>query len=251
MKRSAFAVLFAAAAVSPALADEAKSVEIKGVRNPELKTYRVMAAGLEAFDEYRSLAPAAPELRFRLRSRADAQADLEGLQLRVAGDNTSISVPIDGDLTFALPRSQAAADDNADLVLNKPKGRYRWAPDVHTPSVPPNMRRLGDLRLECQVLVAVGKQEMGFMLKAMVNSLLLTSDWCMHEKVHIGTHVQRQLSKAILLREGHRIALKLNDKGHGFEPPLSDRSYPDDALIALEYADASPAPTNSDTSLIH
>ena len=230
--------LFAGAAAMPAWADEPKSVEIKGIRNPELKTYRVMAAGLDAFDEYHALAPDATELRFRLRSRIGANKALNDLQLRIAGDNTSINLPIDQELTFALPRSQAAADDNADLVLNKPKGGYRWAPDIHTPSVPANMRRLGDLRLECQVLVAVGKAEMGFMMKAFVNSLLLTGDWCMHEKVNIGFHVQRQLSKATLLYGDQRIALKITDKGHHFEPLLNDRTYPDDTLIELEYADS-------------
>jgi hypothetical protein len=240
MKRIALTALVAfltGAAAMPTWAEEPKSVEIKGIRNPELKTYRVMAAGLDAFDEYHALAPDATELRFRLRGRIGANKDLDDLQLRIAGDNTSINLPIDSDLTFVLPRSQAAADDNADLVLNKPKGGYRWAPDIHTPSVPANMRRLGDLRLECQVLVAVGKQEMGFMMKAFVNSLLLTSDWCMHEKVHIGFHLQRQLSKATLLHGDQRIALKITDKGHHFEPLLNDRSYPDDTLIELEYAD--------------
>jgi hypothetical protein len=241
MKRISLAVLtgtlLAGAAATPTWADEPKSVEIKGIRNPELKTYRVMAAGLDAFDEYHALAPDATGLRFRLRARIGANKDLNDLQLRLAGDNTSINLPIDQDLTFALPRSQAAADDNADLVLNKPRGDYRWAPDIHTPSVPANMRRLGDLRLECQVLVAVGKAEMGFMMKAFVNSVLLTGDWCMHESMNIGFHVQRQISKATLLYGDQRITLKITDKGHQYEPPLNDRKYPDDTLIELEYAD--------------
>jgi hypothetical protein len=240
-KRCAAAATLAMALAAPAWADapagEPQSVEIKGVKNPELKTYKVMLAGLDAFDDLHALAPTARELRFKLRARGGAKdVDLSNLALHISGDNTSIDVPIAADLTFALPRNEAAERDDADLVLNKPKGGYRWQPDIRSEAVPENMRRLGDLRLECEVLIAVGKQEIGFMLKAFINSLLLTTDWCMHEKMKINTYSPRKISKATLLHEGQRIELKITDKGLGYQPPLSNKSYPDDALIELEFA---------------
>jgi len=225
-------------AALPAWADApnaSQTVEIKGVRNPELASYRLMRAGLDAFDQYRELAPEAPELRYRLRGRSGVDTSLDGLQLKISGDNTSIELPLAADHSFLLPRSRQAEDDNADLVLNRPKRDYRWWPDVHSPSVPANMRRLGDLRLECQVLVAVAKEAIGFMTKAMINSLLLTSDWCGHAKVNIATSVPRPLSKATLLSGEQRIELKITDKGYGFQPPLANQAYPDATLIELEY----------------
>lgn len=217
---------------------EPEAVEIKGIRNPELKTYRVMAAGLDAFDEHRALAPAAPELRFKLRPRRGAKnVDMEKLSLRIAGDQTSIALPLAADNTFALPRSAEAAKEDAELLLNKPKGAYRWQPDIHSAGVPAGMRRLGDLRLECQVLVATAKEEIGFVFKAMINSLLLTTDWCSHQKIVLHTASERRIDSATLIHGEQRIRLKLSGEGMGYVPPLSDKSYPDDALIEIKFAD--------------
>lgn len=79
------------------------------------------------------------------------------LRLRLAGDTQSVDLPIDDAFTFELPRSQPFLDDNADLELSKPKTGYRWQPDIHSAGVPQGMRRLGDLRLECEVLINVAK----------------------------------------------------------------------------------------------
>ena len=122
-----------AAADQPA---EPQSVEIKGTRNPELKTYRVMLAGLNAFEDYHALAPNAPEVRFRLRARADRKVNLDGLAIKLSGDTVSIPLPLDGNNSFSLPRNQQAEDEAAEIVANKPKGNIRWQPDIHTPGVP-------------------------------------------------------------------------------------------------------------------
>lgn len=37
------------------------------------------------------------------------------------------------------------------MLTNRKAGSFAWAPDVRKPGLPPNTRRLGDLRLECQV----------------------------------------------------------------------------------------------------
>lgn len=226
----------ASASASPGKENDA--VEIKNIRNPELKTYRVMAAGLDAFDEHHALAPAAPEVRFKLRPRHGAKGvDMDKLALRIAGDQTSIPLPIAPDNTFVLPRSAEAAREDADLLLNKAKGAYRWQPDIHSPGVPAGMRRLGDLRLECQVLVATAKEEIGVMFKAMINSLLLTTDWCSHKKIVLHTASARRIGSATLLHGAQRINLKLSEEGMGYAPPLSDKTYPDDALIDIIFAD--------------
>lgn len=240
---AALAVALAAQAWADPAAAEPQTVEIKGIRNPELSRYRAMLAGMDAFESYHELAPTAPEVRFRLRSQPGAGTELNDLTLRIAGDNTSINVPIDANLTFTLPRDEAAADDNADLLLNKPKSGYRWQPDIRSPNVSTNMRRLGDLRLECEVLVGVAKEELGFVFKAMINSLLLTTRWCTHEKIRLSTSVSpRKLSTATLLHDGRRVELKLSDKGRAYYPPLADKSYPDDTLIELEFADDKEGP---------
>lgn len=242
IRLTAAAVLMSQLIAPPASANapsaEPQAVIVSGVRHPELKTYRVMLAGLDAFDEYRALAPDAPEVRFKLRARNDDTAiDLHNLTLRIAGDHTSIPLPLAPDSTFSLPRSAEAEDEDADLLLNKPKGGYRWQADIRSAGVPAGMRRLGDLRLECKVLVAIGKKEMGFMLKAMVNSVLFTGDWCGHKQVNIATLSPRKIRTATLLHGDQRIALEIVRSGLGYMPPLPNPAYPDDTLIEIRFAD--------------
>jgi hypothetical protein len=235
--------LFALACLPAAAAEPTEPVEDKGavvvsaIRAPELKSYRVMLAGLDAFDEHHALAPKAPLLRFKLRARDGAPSvDMADLALRIAGETTSIALPLASDHTFILPRDALAEREDADLLLNKKKGGYRWHADVHSDGVPEGMRRLGDLRLECQVIVAVAKKEIGFMLRTLVSGMLRTSDWCMAEKLNFGTPSARALDGATLIAGERRVALTVSKDGHNVSVPIGERDYPDDSLIELQFA---------------
>lgn len=232
-----FAGLFAC---SPqALADDAKDaktreVVIQDVRTPELKRYRAMLAGLDEFESRHALAPAATEVRFRLHARASKpDADLDQLKLRIALDDGSIHLPLATDHSFVLPRNAQAERENGELLLNKPKGGYQWAVDVFSPGVPASMRRLGDLRLECRVQVAVIKEEMPFWARMLVNSILLTGDWCGYDKFNISTYTLQPIKSAWLIQDDQRIELPLSDYGRGFMAPIGNKAYPDDTLIEL------------------
>lgn len=241
--RSAVAAMLACAVIPAAcaFADPAaqRDILVNDVRSPELKTYRAMLAGLDAFDAGHALAPNAPEVRFRLRPRSsEPDADLTDLKLRIALDDDAIPVPLAPDHSFVLPRDARAAQQNGDLILNKKKGAYRWQPDIHSTGVPPDMRRMGDLRLECRVMVAVIKEELRFWERALVNSVLLTSDWCSVDKINIATYTPRRLKAAYVITDGERVKLPLAAFGAGFQGPIGDKAYSDDTLIALEYAEA-------------
>lgn len=218
------------------VAQEQDPVHVSGMRNPELKTYRVMAAGLDAFDDHHDFAPTAKIVRFKLTRRAgQPELDKENLALRISGDTVSIPVPITADGMFVLQRSEKADDEDADLVLNKKKGGYRWWADVRSENVPANMRRLGDLRLECRVMVATAKKEMGFWIRSLINGFLLTTDWCGVDKLQLATKTDRKIKSATLLHQGERIRLHLSDDDTAYVPPLGDKTYPNDTLIEIEY----------------
>jgi hypothetical protein len=221
---------------------EQEPVHVSGLRNPELKRYRAMAAGLEAFEDHHALAPHAKELRFKLRPRASAAPDaMDKLTLHVTGDTVSIPVPIAADGSFVLPRSEQAEDENADLMLNKKKGGFRWHADVRSSNVPANMRRLGDLRLECRVMVAVAKEEMPLWVRLLVNGFLLTTDWCSVEKLQLSSRADRMITSATLLDGAVRKPLEISDEGMGFVAPLGDRQFSDDARIEFQFADSAAA----------
>lgn len=241
-KLSLFAALLALAA--PSFAQEAEpapaaeKVEVSSIKDPELKPYRSMLRGLDAWNEKRALAPQA-DLRFELWTREGKPASPEGLQLRIAGDTVDIPLPLDADGTFALPRSQEAYDDKADLLSNRKKEQIRWRPRVRTPGVPPNARRLGDLRLECEVGVAVRKEEIPLMYRA---GAVAAGGLCNVPMVGYLYRAPKRLASAMVVQGERKAALPLRENGDVYMAPLRDKSWDNEALVVYEFAEAKPAP---------
>jgi hypothetical protein len=125
------------------------SVTVAYVRDPVDKSYRKMIAGMARFDKERHYAPQA-SLRFRLLPRLPG-ARMDGITLRVAGDGVSLPLALAPDNSFVLPRSEQALREDAAVVANRKSTSMTWRAWVQTPGLPPNTRRLGDLRLECRV----------------------------------------------------------------------------------------------------
>lgn len=244
--RLTFTALAAVLAACPASAIASDgtpptSVVIKGVRNPVLQPYRIMAAGFKAMEKNRSLAPSVSELTFRFSTRTGAPARiLDGLTLRLEGPQTDLAVPVDADGVFTLPRSESASSDNAKLVLNRPQTYIRWLPQVRTPGVPAGYVRLGDARMECQVLVAIVKKVGNFGIVIALNGLLRTSEWCSAEEFALPSFTRQPVASATLLHKGQRIPLKVEDDGSGFAAPIRDPRYGNDDLIEVTYASGKP-----------
>lgn len=216
-----------------------RKVEVSGVKNPALRPYRIMSRGLDAFDKHHALAPQA-DLRFELWDQDGTVPSTAGLTLRLAGDAVDLPLPVDADATFVLPRSQEAFDGNADLILNRRKEQMRWRPRVRSPDVPANARRLGDLRLECEVSWAVTKDDLSFLARTAVGA---AGGFCRAPLVTMRYRAPQRLA-AVNVISGERTApLALMEGGRSFVVPLRDKSWDDDSLIVYQFADgATPAP---------
>ena len=215
-----------------AQASEPDQVIVNGIRNPELRSYRAVSAGLDAFDDNHGLAPLAPAVRFLLLPRKGAGAPAEPLVLRIVGDGDSIALPIGADGGFTVPRIQAAWDSDADLVLNQKKGVYRGDVEVRTPGLPDNVRRLGDLRLQCRVTIAIAKAETTMWVRAFVNTLLMTSDWCGKAGFSFRPPANVRVQSATLMDGDRKLALKVAN--WGYDVPIGDVSWTDNALVELK-----------------
>lgn len=216
-------------------------VAVNALRNPELKPYRVMSAGLDAFDEHRKLAPHAV-LKFKLSKRAEGDggaAQWDGVTLRLVGNDSSSPVPIEADGSFVLPRSKQAYDDDAELILNQKKASTRFQVDVRTPGLPANVRRLGDLRLECQVLIAIGKKELNFAMRAAFNTAFMTGNWCSAARARVSTALPDWSVNTTVVHGTTRTTLPPHARN--FNAPIQDKTLPDDALIEFEYWGAASA----------
>lgn len=225
-----------ASAADRSAPDNPDTINVNAVRDPEVRRYTSILAGLDAFDRHHHLAPGVDALRFRVQPPRDPASDAT-VRVRLEGDGGFV-LPIAPDVRgeYMVPRSEEAKAANSELVLNQKSSRYRIQPHVRTPGLPENVRRLGDLRLECKVWVAISKNEIGLMWTLTINGLLRTRDWCTFldkGKAGYAFHVQERLVRAIL-HEGNRSAL-LESRRRSFMAPLHDMSWSDEALVELEY----------------
>jgi hypothetical protein len=206
-------------------------VQVSGVRDPQLKPYRQMLKGVDAFEAFHNkLAPQA-DMRFELREGNRAPS-VAGLSLNIVGDNVRVPLPLETDATFTIPRNQAALDDNADMILNRKKDQVMWRPHIRSPGVPGNARRLGDLRLECEMSWAVVRQDMSFVMR---NSLSVAGGLC-HTSMVALYYAAPQPVKAIALVSGERRQpLQVDKDGRRYSIPLYDRSWNDETLVVYEF----------------
>jgi hypothetical protein len=216
-------------------ADEpVQSVHVTGITDPEMRSYRSVAAGLDAFDAHRALAPNAT-LRFRMRHKNGPPATAaDGLQLRLASDDGTFQepVPIDATGLLTVVRNRAAYDADATFILNQKNGLYTGHPEVRTAGLPDNVRRMGDLRLECRVTIAIFKEQIPFLAKATLNTLMMTSDWCAKKEFRYGALAPRS-GVTGTLREGER-SRTLDAHGWDVMVPIGDASWSDDALVQFD-----------------
>lgn len=251
MKRTSIACALAASLLlgGPAAAvpgkDEPDTIHVKALRNPEIRKYKAILAGLDTFEKHHALAPKVPELRFRLQQRRGAGLP-EQPQVRIEGNRDFVlPLALDANHRFTVPRSEAALDAEGELVLNQKRRLYQIMPEVRTPGLPDNVRRLGDLRLECKVMIGIAKEEIPLFWVMTINSVLLTRDWCsfFSEKERSATFAFKAGAPLVeaILSEGKRSkALKVDNEE--FSVGLGDAEWSDDALIELSFDHAAPKP---------
>lgn len=132
------------------------SVTITAKANPDPveKSYRRMIRGMDLFERRRALAPHA-SLRFKLLPRRP-ETDMRNIELYVLGRSVELPVPVAPDDTFVLPRDPRSLAEDAMVVPDRQSGTMTWRTEIRTPGLPPQTRRLGDLRLECEVGMEAG-----------------------------------------------------------------------------------------------
>jgi hypothetical protein len=246
-----------ALACAAATAEDEASITVGALRDPVDKSYRKIMKGRALFDKLHALAPAAA-LRYRLWPRK-RDTDLRSVALAVVGDTFERPVVVAADRTFALERDARALAEDASVRPNRKAGSMTWRADVRTPGLPPDTRRLGDLRLECEVGMKSGlisKYPRGFF--SWLSELLRdTVEYCQREKPRYLFFAERPIWSVTLVDGERREVLPVDmlyggaardpdwkkDQycdcealiDHAYFVPLGDPSWPDDALVRIEY----------------
>nr|WP_314859125.1 hypothetical protein [uncultured Undibacterium sp.] len=220
---------------SKATDEQTAEVVISSMKNPDLKPYRIMSAGMDAYDENRHLAPQAPIL-FKLipRDKSKLQdTNWDNVKLRLASDDASIPIPLIKEGSFQLPRDKKAYEDNAELLLNQKKSSYSFRPDIRTPGIADNVLRRGDIRLECEMTVDMAKKEMGFILKSLISTILLKTDWCETKRFVIFYYSTKEWAISMKTVIGDQ-STSGKFRGKTFYPNFWDKTISPDTLYEFE-----------------
>ena len=229
------------------------------------KSYRKMIAGMDLFERMHAMAPAA-SLRFKLLPRM-RDTDMDHIVLEILGDTVAIPVSVAPDHTFTLERDSKATAENAAVTPNRRKQSMTWRVDIRSPGLPPNTRRLGDLRLECLVGNEAGLiSNVRPLIGQIANFVTAFVDYCNLDDTEYLFFTDRPLFNVVMVDGARRETIPVDRlyAGASANPnlktdlpycdcevlidrtyflPLGDKSWPDDTLIEFEYMDDDvPAP---------
>lgn len=237
-------------------------VTVTGMSNPVEKSYRKMVRGMDHFDRARAaLAPNA-SLRFKLLPRKPG-TDIDHIVLKVIGDTFAYQLPIAADHSFALDRNLKALQEDAVVSPDRKRLSMTWRADIRTPGLPPGSRRLGDLRLECQVGLEAGLVSNSSPLSRIADLFIDSTSYCDRKDAKYLYFAERPLFSVTLEAGARRevlptdqlYAMASDDPGlkddlpycdcemlvdRTYFLPLGDHSWPDDTRVELEYMDDRP-----------
>jgi hypothetical protein len=236
-----------------------QTITVTAAGDPVDKSYRRMVLGMDLFERNRALAPDAP-LRFKLLPRRK-ETDMSSIRVEIVGETVEIPVKVASDNTFTLERIQKALDEDASVRPNRKAQTMTWRTEIRTPGLPPDTRRLGDLRLECAVgMEADLVSNWRSALQRIADLFGATRNYCSRIKPRYFFFAERPLFSVTLSSGARRETLSADmlyasalDRPMSKEDfafcdcevlldrayflPLGDRSWPDDTRVEFEYMD--------------
>lgn len=264
--RLILASALAAACLGAAAQDKAAStlpsvtIAAKANRDPVEKSYRKMIRGMDLFEKQRAAMAPNASLRFKLLPRK-RETEMNRIEMEVIGTTVAFDVAVAPDHTFTLERNPKAFDENAQVIPNRKAQTMTWRTEIRTPGLPPNTRRLGDLRLECQVGMEAGLVSNSTNVVGRLARVILdTPAYCDRKAPLYLFFADRPLFSVAMVNGPRREILSI-DKLYAaasddpklesdlpycdcevlvdrtYVLPLGDRSWPDDTLVEFEYMD--------------
>ena len=219
-----------AQAMEPSVQDAAASVNIKGIRDPDWKPYSAMLKGVKRFEEKHALAPGA-QLRFILEPR-HADVDMHAIALRLESDDAAMDIPLGERNIFTLPVEQGPLYEKAELSVNRKAGSVRWIPYVRSAAASDTIRRLGDLRLACEVHWAIDKDTLPFAMRTAMGALGGPCNF-VSQKGTYSFSEPRRITAATISFNGKSAPVPFS--GSSFTPPLREQDWSDDSVVELTF----------------
>jgi hypothetical protein len=230
--------------------------------DPVEKSYRKMVHGMDHFERTRAAFAPQASLRFKLLPRKPG-TDMDHIVLEVIGSTFAHEVPIARDHTFVLERDPKALQEDAVVSPNRRRLSMTWRTEIRTPGLPPDTRRLGDLRLECEVGLEADLVSNSSPIARIADLFRDTKSYCDRKESKYLFFAERALFSVTLVDGARREVLPIDqlyamasdDPGlkddlpycdcemlvdRTYFLPLGDHSWPDDTRVEFEYMDDRP-----------
>lgn len=217
-------------ATEPAGQEAASSVNVKGMRDPDWKPYSAMLKGVKRFEEKHALAPGT-ELRFILEPRR-SDVDMHAIALRLESDEAGTTIPLEERNIFSLPVGLGPLYEQAELTLNRKAGSVRWIPYIRSAATSDTIRRLGDLRLACEVHWAIDKDTLPFAMRTAMGALGGPCNF-VSQKGTYSFAEGRRITAATISHNGKSAPVPFS--GASFTPPLREQDWSDDSVLELTF----------------
>lgn len=241
---------------------ELPQVTITALSDPVEKSYRKVVQGMDYFDRARAVLAPHASLRFKLLPRKP-DADMDHVVLKVIGSTFAYEVPIAADHSFVLKRDFKAMQEDAVVSPNRKRLSMTWRTEIRTPGLPPDSRRLGDLRLECQVGLEAGLVSNRGPFARIADLFTDPMSYCDRKDAKYLYFAERPLFSVTLVAGARRevlpvdqlYAMASDDPGLKYDLPycdcemlidrtyflpLGDHSWPDETRVEFEYMDDRP-----------
>jgi hypothetical protein len=229
-KQLILSLVVCALAAHAAYATETSNDAVKPGK-PVAWQYRSLLAGLDVFESRNdTLAPAAT-LHFKL-PKGMLTAD-DSTTVEIALKEGPIALPVNSSHGFTLVRDARAAAEKAEVLVNRtfrPEEYRHPNVEVRTPGLPSHVLRLGDLRLGCEVQIAVAKKDFVSVRAILGVMRMFSADVCKSD-MNI-TNDAPGVYDSVTLTAGEGDAAKTRTKQtSNFLAPLGDASWPDATLL--------------------
>ena len=221
-----------------------------------------MVQGMDYFERARAAIAPYASLRFKLLPRKP-DTDMDHIALEVIGTTFDHAVPIAPDHTFVLERDVKAMAEDAVVLTNRNRLSMTWRTEIRTPGLPAHIRRLGDLRLECEVGLEAGLVSNSSLIGWIYDLFTDSKAYCDRRDTRYLNFAERPIFSVTLVAGERReilpidrlYAMASDDPGlkedlpycdcemlvdRTYFLPLGDHSWPDDTRVEFDYMDDRP-----------
>lgn len=222
------------AAQTPPPVEEEAEIQVSGLAKPKRASINQFREALQAFAKHRkAMAPAGP-LTFEIipwEKSGVSTENLDDVRLAFVSKTGRIPIAIDANHRFTLPDLSLLSDDYK-LFSNVGKKPIIIFPRIYSPGTDLTNRRLGDLRLECQVGWGFFKSEVPIFMRAGFGLV----GGCSSKRVVINNRLPKPVANVTITDAGKTSPIALNPKlPSSYRPPIYNKKLSNEARVRIMF----------------